>query len=57
MIPKPLCANLSSDVNNTPLKKLQRRKTKVCIDIDITIEYDLKSYQVKVAIIKCTKVQ
>ena len=49
--------NLSSDVNNTPKKILQVQKTQSEIDMGNTIEYDMKSYQVKTTIIKCKKVR
>ena len=48
--------NLSSDVNHTQ-KKLSGRKTQAEIDVGKTIDYGVKSYQVKTTIGKCTKVQ
>ena len=36
---------------------LKVRKTRAEIDIGNTIEYDVKPYQVKIIIVKCTKVQ
>ena len=48
---------LNSDVNNTPNKILQGWKTLAEIDMGNTIEYDVKSYQVKTTVVKCTRVQ
>ena len=48
--------NFSSDVYNTH-KKIQGRKTRAEIDIGNTIEYDVKSYQVKMTIIRCKNVR
>ena len=47
--------DLSSDVNNTP-GKIPGWKPRAKIDVGNTIEYDMKSYQVKMAIVKCIKV-
>ena len=43
-------------MNNTPKKILQGWKTGAEIDIVNTIEYDVKSYQVKATIVKYIKV-
>ena len=45
-----------SDVNNTHKKNAQIEKDQAKIGIGNTIEYDVKSYQVKITILKCTKV-
>ena len=56
-MPKPVYANLSGDVNNAPTINSQRVNTQSYIDIGNNIEYDVKSYQVKKTIVKCTKVR
>ena len=47
--------DLSSNANNTP-KKLQGWNNRSGTDIGNTIEYDVKSYQVKTNLLQCTKV-
>ena len=49
--------NLISDVNNKPKINAQVWKTQSEIYIGNTIEYDVKSYQFKRTILKCTEVQ
>ena len=49
--------DLSSDVNNTPKKIPQGWKIQVEIYIGNTIKYDVKSYQVKTFIVKCTELR
>ena len=49
--------NLGSAINNTTKKILQSQKIRAEIDINNAIEYDVKSYQVKVTVVKFTKVQ
>ena len=49
--------NLGSAINNTTKKILKSQKIRAEIDINNTIEYDLKSYQVKVTVVKFTKVR
>ena len=56
-MPKPVYANLSGDVNNAPTINAQRVNTQSYIDIGNNIEYDVKSYQVKKTIVKCTRVK
>ena len=48
--------DLSCDVNNRPKKILKLWNTLTEIYMGNTIEYDVKSYQVKTIIVKCTKV-
>ena len=36
---------------------LQGHKTQAKIDIGNTVEYDVNSYQVKMTVVKCTKVR
>ena len=48
---------LSSDVNKTPKKVLKARQTWAEMYIGNNIEYDVKSSQVKVTILKRTKIR
>ena len=48
---------LSSDVNNTLKTNTPRLKTRAEIDVGNSIEYDVKSCQVKRSIVKFTRVQ
>ena len=55
---KSITCFLTSNWNNLHLKQvLQGWKTRAEIDIGNTIEYDVKSYQVKVIILNCAYVQ
>ena len=50
--------NLSSDINNTPIKILQGRNTQAEIYMNNTIEGDVNSYQFKTTIVnlqRCAK--
>ena len=47
--------DLIIEANNTH-KKLPGWKTRAEIDVGNTIEYDVKYFQVKTTIVKCTKV-
>ena len=49
--------NLISDVNNNLKQILQGQNTQAEMDIGNTIEYDVKSYQVKMTIVNCTEVR
>ena len=49
--------DFSINVNNTPKKKAKNVRTRSEIYIGNIIEYDVKSYQVKTTIVKCTKVR
>ena len=46
--------DLSSDVNNTPTINSQNVKYSERIDMGNTLEYNVKSYQVKTTIVNCT---
>ena len=52
---KTFTCNLSSDINNKPKNKYKLWKTQAEMDIGDTIDYAVKSYQVKTTIVKCTR--
>ena len=52
IMPKPVYANLSSDVNNKPTMNAQSVKKRAESEIGNTIEYYVKSYQVNTTIVK-----
>ena len=54
-MPKLLCVIWPVMKNITPIKKIQGRSNRAEIDKGKTIECDVKSYQEKKNIAKCTK--